>query len=173
MATELQRQVAILKKNDVSAHSIHDGAPSLFLEAKEAAKVDMREVYRAAVRSIEVLIQYDHTFETYLTSIFHESSMSLQRELRTSTENEVLNSQIREMLASLAFYNSLPAMHTVLEYLLRRYRVHEFNTSDLITCMISQHDTKVLISNCRKFYLLILSFINFLLFNVFIRFLVV
>jgi U3 small nucleolar RNA-associated protein 10 len=143
MSTELQRQVALLKKKDVSAPSIHAGVPSLFLEAREAAKVDMLEVHRAAVRGLEVLSQYDHNFESYLGSIFHDSSVNLQRELKTKAENEVLNSELRDLLAALAFYSALPATHTILEYLIRRYRVHEFNSSELIACMISQHDTKV------------------------------
>jgi U3 small nucleolar RNA-associated protein 10 len=143
MSTELQRQVALLKKKDVVSAPIHSGAPSLFLDAKEAAKVDMLDVYNAALKGIEILCQYNENFELYLDTIFHASSVSLQRELKTAAENDVLNSELSSLFNLLSLYCTLPEAHTVLEYLIRRYRAHEFNTADLVGCMITQHDTKV------------------------------
>ena len=153
MASELLQQVARLRQSNAKSASIHSGTASLFLEAKEASKLEITEVYRAALRGLETLCQYNRDLEPYIDSIFHESSMTLQRELKTSKENATLNSELNHLLSILSLYNSLPQMHLVLEYMIRRYRVHEFNANDIIGCMITQHDSKVkyfLTEYCQK-----------------------
>jgi U3 small nucleolar RNA-associated protein 10 len=43
----------------------------------------------------------------------------------------------------LSVYAGEPSSHTILEYLIRKYRINEFNVSALIQCVLPFHDTKV------------------------------
>jgi hypothetical protein len=83
MATELQKQLNLVKQHQVRVQSLRDGRPSIFLSAKEAAGVDTNTVYEAAITGLQVLIQYDARFEPFLNGILHVSSIGLQRELKT------------------------------------------------------------------------------------------
>jgi U3 small nucleolar RNA-associated protein 10 len=143
MSSELQRQVASIKKTQLEAVSLQQGRPSLFLTASEAAAVDVSAIHEAAYSAITTLQQYDGRFEEFLDSLLHPSTIDLQRELKTKDENKVLDGQIINLLKLLSLYALEPSAHLVLEYLIRRYRVHEMNTHILLQSMLVAHDTKV------------------------------
>eukprot|EP01040_Poterioochromonas_malhamensis_P003538 gene3538-3779_t len=143
MTTELQRQVAQLQSRNIQHQSLQHGRPSIFLTAKEAAAVDVSTVYEAAVTGLKVLIQYDNRFEKFLTGILHTSSVDIQRELKTREENDQLDQEIDKLLNLLSLWAFEPNAHLVLEYLIRRFLIHEFNTNALLKCMLVAHDTKI------------------------------
>lgn len=58
-------------------------------------------------------------------------------------ENDELDQLISDFLKLLSPYASEHAAHTVLEYLIRRYRINEMNADALIRCLLPFHDTKV------------------------------
>ncbi len=89
MSTELQKQVATLKKAQVQSQSLKDGRASIFLTAKEAAGVDVSAVHEAAVTGLRVLTQYDSRFEEFFHGLLHPSSIDLQRELKTKEVSRV------------------------------------------------------------------------------------
>ena len=144
MASELHQQLSKHREKHIVSAPIHAGAPSLFLEAKEASKIDISEVYASAIKCAEALSQFDRRFQPFFGNLLHESSMSLQRELKTGKDNKKLNIELASLFNVLSLYASVPSMHLVLEYLIRRYRVHEYNAHELILCMITQHDTMVI-----------------------------
>ena len=143
MASELQRQISQLKAKQINADAIHKGRPSLFLTPKEAAAVDVDEVFEAGVGGLLSLQQHDNRFVVFSTTLFHPSSVRVQRELKSSEENSKLDKQIDALLRLLALYISEKASHTVLEYLIRRYRIHELNVNELLKCVLPIHDSKV------------------------------
>ena len=120
--TELARQLAQLREKNLGASSapIHQGAPSIFLDAKEAAKVDIPEVLAAATKGLDALMMYDKRLSRFSTSLLHENSVNLQRQLKTAKENEELNVELSAFLSQLSLYSANPSMHLVLEYLIRR-----------------------------------------------------
>jgi hypothetical protein len=85
MASELQQQVQRHKEKQQAALSgpLSRGKPSLFLSAREAAAVDVVQIYEAGADGLRELGQYDGRFEVFVSSLLHESSTSLQRELKT------------------------------------------------------------------------------------------
>lgn len=91
--------------------------------------------------------QYDNRFEVYQNTLLHPSTVDLQRELKTVSENKALDTDITNLLKLLSLYALESSTHLVLEYLIRRYRVHEMNTHVLLQCMLVAHDSKV-ITNC-------------------------
>jgi U3 small nucleolar RNA-associated protein 10 len=143
MSSELQRQVSSIRKKHLDVQSLHQGRPSLFLTAAEAAGVDVTTIQEAAHGGLTTLQQYDSRFEAYLDTLLHPSTVDLQRETKTAAENKALDVEINGLLKLLSLYAVEAASHLVLEYLIRRYRVHEMNTHALLQAMLVAHDTKV------------------------------
>ena len=146
MSTELQRQVSSIRKQHLAVVPLHQGRPSLFLTASEAAAVDVSTIHEAAHSGLLTLQQYDSRFEPYLSSLLHPSSIDLQRETKTAAENKALDVEINALLKLLSLYAVESSTHLVLEYLIRRYRIHEMNTHELLQGMLVAHDTKVIIA---------------------------
>jgi len=143
MSTELQQQVSRIRADQIQSAPIHAGVASLFLDPKEAAGIDVKVVLDAALDGIQEIEQYDNRISKYRESLFQDSSIYVQRELKTSKENESINKEISSLLELLSLYASLPPTHRILEYLIRRYKVQELNATELIKCSISQHDSKI------------------------------
>lgn len=143
MSSELARQLAGHRAKYVVSNSINQGKASLFLSLKEAAGVDVEVVHEAAVKHATILSQYDGRFAGFLDTILHESSISYQRELKTAQENKVLDKQLDELMELLSVFALEPSAHLVLEYLIRRYAVQEYNVHTLIRCFLHVHDSKI------------------------------
>ncbi len=144
MSTELQRQIVQLHSQRINAQPIHKGRPSLFLTPKEAAAVDVEEVFDAGFRGIVTLQQQDDRFASFTESLFHPSSVKVQRELQSVEENKALDKEINRILQLLSLYIDDKTSHRVLEYLIRRYLIHELNVDALVRCVLPIHNTKVM-----------------------------
>lgn len=83
MSTELQRQVATIKKQHIQVQSVKQGLPSIFLSAKDAAGVDIQDVLEAALTGLKLLSQYDDRFKAFGSTLLHPASVDIQRELKT------------------------------------------------------------------------------------------
>ncbi len=141
--SELQKQLAHLASATAVNTPLYNSTPSLFFNKKDAGSIDIDIVFDAAYRGLQALNQYDTRFATFFDNILHHSSQSVQRELLAPEESKLLNKRLSELFRLLTLFASEPSTHKVLEYLIRRYRVHELNVDSLIKCMLSQHDTKV------------------------------
>jgi hypothetical protein len=58
-------------------------------------------------------------------------------------ENVELDKDLSRLLSLLSIYAFDTSSHVVLEYLIRRYKIHDMNADVLITSMIVAHDNKV------------------------------
>jgi U3 small nucleolar RNA-associated protein 10 len=142
--TELSQQISrIRSQNLLSVAPITQGRPSLFLSAKEAAGIDIDQVYDAALNGLKTLSQYDGRLAAFQDGLLHQSSTTVQRELKTAAENQSLDKEISILLEHLSIFAAEPSTHLILEYLIRRYRAHELNSDALLRCLISTHDSKV------------------------------
>lgn len=141
--SELQQQVSRFREENLVIASVYSNTPSLFLNKKDAGSVDMETVFDAGLAGLQALSQYDGRFALYMENIFHSSSQTVQRDLLAPEETKVLNKRISDLLRLLTLFAGEPSAHKVLEYLVRRYKVHELNVDALLKCMIAQHDTKV------------------------------
>lgn len=146
--SELKSQVSKLREQYLPTQSLSHGRASLFLSPKEAASVDVDTIHESAVNGLKAIIQYDSRFSVYLTTIFHQSTISLQRELKTKAENIELDKQLHDLLYLLAPYVLEPSCHTVLEYLIRRYRINDLNIDSLMAVVLPRHDNKVRLFTC-------------------------
>lgn len=85
MASELQQQVLRHREKHLLSAPIHKGRPSLFLSPKDAAAVDVADIYETAMTGLRALTQYESRFQPFYRTLFLESSKDLQRELKTAT----------------------------------------------------------------------------------------
>ena len=143
MTTELSKQLANIRSRQIAADPIYKGKASLFLSPKEAAAIDTEEVYETAAKALDTLIQYDDRFSIFKEGLMHPSSISVQRELKTEEENKILDRDINSLLQLLSLFATETPSHAILEYLIRRYRIHELNADATIKCMLHLHDTKI------------------------------
>ena len=143
--SELQRQVDTLRSQGIVASQLDQSRASLFLSSNEAS-VDVNVVLEAARNGLSTLSQYDDRFASFgeHRGLLSTNSVSVQRELKTLDENKSLDKEISNLLDLLSLFADDPMTHKVLEYLIRRYRVHELNVDSLLRSMIVIHDTKVI-----------------------------
>ncbi|KAF7836313.1 uncharacterized protein G2W53_011172 [Senna tora] len=115
--------------------------PSILFDPKEAADIDIETIWSIALQGLEVLISSDERFKNYKNDLFSHRSKELDRELMGIEENNQINVSISSYLRLLSGYFVLPSSTKTLEYLIRRYKVHVYNTEDLILCAFPYHDT--------------------------------
>lgn len=144
MSTELQRQLSQIREKTIqSVGPLYLGRASIFYDAKKAASIDVEEIFDAAVIGLRTLEQYDDRFQPFSESILHSSSQSFQRELKTAEENVAIDKEIRSLMELLMLFPSDNSTHVILEYLIRRYRINEFNVNVFIQHMIPVHNSQV------------------------------
>lgn len=144
MASELSLQISKLRNQNLqSSGPIAKGRPSLFLSSSEAAGVDIEQIFDAAINGFMILTQYDPSLLTFVDGIMHHSSVTLQRESKNAAENQALNKELSLLLCHLSIFALESPTHQVIEYLIRRYRIHELNSDALIKCLLPNHDSKV------------------------------
>jgi U3 small nucleolar RNA-associated protein 10 len=133
--SELQQQVSRFREENLVDAPVYSSTPSLFLNKKDAGNVDMETVFDAGLAGLQALSQYDKRFDIFKENIFHSSSQSVQRDLLAPEETKVLNKRICDLLKLLTLFAGEPSAHKVLEYLVRRYKVHEMNADALLKCV--------------------------------------
>ncbi|KAH9678604.1 hypothetical protein KPL71_025786 [Citrus sinensis] len=115
--------------------------PSILFNPKEAADIDIDTILNIALSGLEVLTSVDGRFRDYKNDLFSHKSKDLDRELMGIEENNKINATISSYLRLLSGHLQLPASLKTLEYLIRRYKIHVYNTEELISCALPYHDT--------------------------------
>ncbi|XWS60132.1 hypothetical protein CRYUN_Cryun07bG0008200 [Craigia yunnanensis] len=115
--------------------------PSILLNAKEAADIDIDTILSIALSGLEVLVGEDERFRNYKNDLFSHKSKELNRELMGIDDNNQINASVSSYLRLLSGHLQLPASLKTLEYLIRRFRIHVYNIEDLVLCVLPYHDT--------------------------------
>ncbi|CAI9771819.1 unnamed protein product [Fraxinus pennsylvanica] len=119
--------------------------PSLIFDPKEAADIDLDAILNIALSGLEVLIDKEERFRNYRNDLFSYKSKELDRELLGIEDNDGINASISSYLRLLSGYLELSSALNTLEYLIRRYKVHLYNTEELILCALPYHETHVFV----------------------------
>ncbi|XP_022872922.1 uncharacterized protein At3g06530 isoform X3 [Olea europaea var. sylvestris] len=119
--------------------------PSLIFDPKEAADTDLDTILNIALSGLEVLIDKEERFRNYRNDLFSYKSKELDRELLGIGDNDGINASISSYLRLLTGYLELSSAVNTLEYLIRRYKVHVYNTEELILCALPYHETHVFV----------------------------
>lgn len=140
MATSLARQLGQVRQNaleTVSKNKVkQQQSLSVLFNKKDAVKTDLETIYDIAIDGLEKLVELNQSFLKFKTSLFSETSKQVDRTLQTAEENTILNSAIEEFLALLAPRLQLQCSLQALEWLIRRFRVHELNANALFLTIL-------------------------------------
>ncbi|OVA04123.1 BP28 [Macleaya cordata] len=144
MATSIASQLQAIKsfiQSDAGPTKRPFTRPSIIFDPKEAADIDLDTLLSIALPGLEVLIKTDIHFGVYKNSLFSHKSRELDRELMGIEENNKIDESISSYLRLLSGHLQLPSALKTLEYLIRRYKVHVYNTDELLFCALPYHDT--------------------------------
>lgn len=94
---------------------------------------------------LEELINLNASFQKFQNTLFDNSTINFERSVETSNVNETLNDNIKKFLFHLSPYFSMRAAHYCLEWLIRRYRIHEYNVDDLMALTLPYHETMMFV----------------------------
>ena len=116
---------------------------SFLFDPKEASDIDNETVFALALNGLDELKLVNLQFENFESLLFTESSKYLERTLQSQEVNDKLDSDIKDYLRFLSPYILLKPAHKTLEWLIRRYQIHLYNTDDLLACVFPYHQSNV------------------------------
>ncbi|KAI0415782.1 armadillo-type protein [Xylaria grammica] len=143
MATALSAQLAqIAAKSKTSldvkaqkaAHS-----KSLIFEPRVAASQSFQTLYGICREGFDELCQLDSRFAPFSTSIFNEQSQDEDRTQMTAAENAELDKRVDSFLHLAGARLRLMPTIKAIEWLIRRFRIHEYNTTTILSTFLPYH----------------------------------
>lgn len=149
--TSLARQLEKLKVPQTSVQKEKYGSVSFIYDFVEAKTIDIDTHYSYAINSLNNLIQIDSDLKKFQQILFHESSKKFDRALENKKSNDELNRNIEEFLFCISKYFQMTDTHKVLEYMIQKYKIHEYNIDSLIGSLLPYHETRIftrLIQTC-------------------------
>ncbi|KYK60087.1 U3 small nucleolar RNA-associated protein [Drechmeria coniospora] len=143
MATSLAAQLAQVAakskatlnvKAQKAAHS-----KSLIWEARVAATQSFQTLFATCYPGFEELCQLDARFTPFQSTIFSDESQDQDRTQLTAAENEELDRQVEAFLRLAGCRLRLMPAIKAIEWLIRRFRIHEENTALLLMTFLPYH----------------------------------
>lgn len=147
MATGLQQQLAAIAANsthqlDLKAQKARH-SKSLLFEPRDAATQSFDTIYQICYEGFEELCMLDARFSSFARNIFSEQSKHEDRTQMTARENEELDQTLESFLGLVGGRLLLkPAMKAV-EWLVRRFRVQEYNTETALMTFLPYHNSHI------------------------------
>ncbi|KAI0011790.1 armadillo-type protein [Xylariaceae sp. FL0662B] len=150
MTTALAAQLAQIAANskttlDVKAQKAAH-SKSLIFEPRVATSQNFQTLYSICREGFEELCQLDSRFVPFNTTIFSEQSQNEDRSQMTAAENVELDKKITSFLRLAgARLRLMPAIKAI-EWLIRRFRIHEYNTEILVSTFLPYHTIPVFVT---------------------------
>ncbi|KAL7626839.1 snoRNA-binding rRNA-processing protein utp10 [Parahypoxylon ruwenzoriense] len=143
MTTALAAQLAQIAANskstlDVKAQKAAH-SKSLIFEPRVAASQNFQTLYSLCHQGYEELCQLDSRFIPFGTTIFSEQSQNEDRSQMTAAENAELDKKIDSFLHLAGARLRLMPTVKAIEWLIRRFRIHEYSTTTLISTFLPYH----------------------------------
>ncbi|KAL1988316.1 hypothetical protein VTN96DRAFT_9999 [Rasamsonia emersonii] len=150
MATSLAAQLSqIAAKStnplDLKAQRVAH-AQSLIFEKKIAISQDFDTIYQICYEGFQELCQLDARFAEFGRTIFSEQSKAEERTQMTAAQNKELDAVLESFLALVGSKLLLSPAIKAVEWLVRRFRVHEYNTAFLLFTFLPYHSTPVFLN---------------------------
>ncbi|EFQ94300.1 hypothetical protein PTNB73_05278 [Pyrenophora teres f. teres] len=145
MATALQKQLATIaatstQQLDLRAQKSAHGK-SLLFEPKIAASQSFETVYLICYEGYKDLCALDSRFMCFSKSLFSEQSKAEDRTQMTKDENRRLDTALEAFITLVGPRLLLKPAEKALEWLVRRFRIHEYNTKILVFTYLPYHNT--------------------------------
>ncbi|EOA85394.1 snoRNA-binding rRNA-processing protein utp10 [Exserohilum turcicum] len=145
MATALQKQLATIAASsthqlDLRAQKSAHGK-SLLFEPKIASSQSFETVYLICHEGFRELCALDSRFLRFSKNLFSEQSKAEDRTQMTKEENDKLNVALEAFITLVGPRLLLKPAEKALEWLVRRFRIHEYNTECLVFTYLPYHNT--------------------------------
>lgn len=147
LAEQLRRLAAPQTANLTSDRKT---SASILFDSKEAADKDRNTIYEIGLGGLQELghISGTKAFETFRETLFDESAKGVERSVENIQVNDQINTVIRQFLYQLSPYFLLQPAHKCLEWMIRRFRIHEFNKDDFIILVLPYIATSKIAVKC-------------------------
>ncbi|KAK5007302.1 snoRNA-binding rRNA-processing protein utp10, partial [Cryomyces antarcticus] len=147
MTTALQQQLAAIAASsthqlDLKAQKTAHGK-SLLFEPKVAANQSFDSIFQICQEGYQELCMLDPRFTPFAKSLFSEQSKGEERTQMTAKENEELDKVVESFLGLVGARLLLRPAVKALKWLVRRFRVHEYNTEFLILTFLPYHAAQI------------------------------
>ncbi|GAB7353970.1 hypothetical protein MBLNU459_g4567t1 [Dothideomycetes sp. NU459] len=147
MASALQQQLAAIAANstnqlDLKAQRVQH-SKSLLFDSRDAANQTFDTIYQLCAEGFQELCMLDPRFAPFAQNLFSEQSKSEERIQMTAKQNQDLDAVIESFLGLVGGRLLLRPGLKALEWLVRRFRVHEYNTECLILTFLPYHTNPV------------------------------
>nr|XP_033335070.1 HEAT repeat-containing protein 1 [Megalopta genalis]XP_033335071.1 HEAT repeat-containing protein 1 [Megalopta genalis] len=145
MATSLAEQLKKLRTPQTNILLQDTKRPSLLFDPKEAANLDRETVLNIGQNGLQELAKLSDLFLEFEKTLFAQSSISLERSVQDSKVNKKLNGEIERFLILSSPYFLLNNAHKALEWLIYRFRIHEFNRDQFLLLILPYHETRMFV----------------------------
>jgi len=147
MATALQQQLAAIASQSTNQLDLraqrNQHSKSLLFEPKDAANQTFDTIYQICIEGFQDLCMLDARFMPFAKNLFSEQSKREDRTQMTAKDNEELDNVIRSFLGLISGRLLLKPGHKAIEWLVRRFRVHEYNVDYLILAFLPYHGNPI------------------------------
>ncbi|GJJ09338.1 hypothetical protein Clacol_003560 [Clathrus columnatus] len=116
-------------------------AQSYLFSERDANQHDFYSLHALGLNGLLKLKALNPLFEKYENTIFSESSRNADRTLQSESQNKDLNRILDDFLKQLGPYLMETPTSKALEWVIRRFRVTEFNVDALMALFLPYHET--------------------------------
>ncbi|KAM5482154.1 snoRNA-binding rRNA-processing protein utp10 [Microsporum canis] len=121
-------------------------AQSLIFEKKVAGTQDFDTIYQVYYEGFQELCTLDARFQSFQQNLFSEQSKAEDRSQMTAAQNKDLDVVIEEFLVLVGSRLLLNPAVKAVDWLIRRFRVHEYNTGFLLLTFLPYHTTPLFLN---------------------------
>ncbi|KAJ2747982.1 snoRNA-binding rRNA-processing protein utp10 [Coemansia sp. BCRC 34301] len=148
MASSLASQLYKMRTLDrvIGNERAHNVKASFLFDGRQAADLDNQTIFEIGRDGLYELQQINQRFDVYASTLFSESVKDMDRVLQTKDENAKLDESIRSFLFQLAPHFLTKPAGKAIEWLVRRFRIHEFNARDVLAAIMPYHETKAFLT---------------------------
>jgi U3 small nucleolar RNA-associated protein 10 len=147
MATSLAAQLAQIAAKSKSSLDVKAQkaahAKSLIFEPRIAASQSFQIVYATCIEGFDELCILDGRFTHFGSTLFSEQSKTEDRTQMTAAENAELDRRIESFLRLVGRRLTLMPAIKALEWLIRRFRIHEYSTASLLAAVLPYHTSAI------------------------------
>ncbi|KZT68072.1 hypothetical protein DAEQUDRAFT_348588 [Daedalea quercina L-15889] len=114
---------------------------SYLFSAKDAQQHDLDAIFALGTNGFTQLKSLDSSFNHFEQSLFSDAAKGTDRTLLPVDANEKLNKQIASFLPLLGPFLLDAPTGRVVEWLVRRFRINEFNVQDILSLFLPYHES--------------------------------
>ncbi|KAE8147488.1 U3 small nucleolar RNA-associated protein 10 [Aspergillus avenaceus] len=150
MASSLAAQLSQIAANSTNQLNLKaqriSHSHSLIFDRKIAGSQDFDTIYDICYEGFQELCQLDSRFAQFERTIFSEQSKAEERTEMNAAQNKELDAAVETFLALVGGRLLLTPAVKAVDWLIRRFRVHEYNTAFTILTFLPYHTTPLFLN---------------------------